>query len=319
MPAMPRMETRRARRSRAVAWSSSLSRRSSSSRPDERRLEAGRPAVPAPPGDDPHRPPGRDRQRLAAQLLVLDRLVDDRRLGRPDGRLAHEDGARRGATDWRREAVLTRSPATIPWPSAARVTAASPVITAPRTATVEPSGVRRWLTASSRSTAARTARSASSSRATGVPQTAITASPMNFSMVPAVAPDPLAGQREVAVEELADRLGVAVVGQGGEADEVGEQDADDPPLRRARRPPPGSPGPAWRAGGRRASRHDAGAGRRQDGAACPTEPVAGLGGVPQSGMPRRARCRTSGRTAGPPGSPFRSARRSSTRPGVAHV
>ena len=33
------------------------------------------------------------------------------------------------ATDWNREAVFTRSPATIPWSSASRVTAASPVRT----------------------------------------------------------------------------------------------------------------------------------------------------------------------------------------------
>ncbi|MFN8631009.1 MAG: hypothetical protein U0838_12045 [Chloroflexota bacterium] len=36
------------------------------------------------------------------------------------------------ATDWSRDAVLTRSPATIPCPEAPSVTAASPVITPAR-------------------------------------------------------------------------------------------------------------------------------------------------------------------------------------------
>ena len=80
-------------------------------------------------------------------------------------------------------AVLTRSPATMPWPVAPTVTAASPVRTPARrleSARSSPSA----RTASTRSSAARTARSASSSWAIGAPQTAITASPMNFSTVP---------------------------------------------------------------------------------------------------------------------------------------
>ena len=47
-----------------------------------------------------------------------------------------------------------------------------------------PTSCPRVETAATSSSAARTARSASSSVATGVPQTAITASPMNFSTVP---------------------------------------------------------------------------------------------------------------------------------------
>ena len=82
-----------------------------------------------------------------------------------------------------REAVLTRSPATMPWPSAPIVTAASPVRT-PAAREPERRASPSAATAATRSSAARTARSASSSFATGVPQTAITASPMNFSTVP---------------------------------------------------------------------------------------------------------------------------------------
>ena len=68
----------------------------------------------------------------------------------------------------------------MPWFVAPIVTAASPVSTP----------ARAWMpgpsvgTASTSSSAARTARSASSSCATGAPQTAMTASPMNFSTVP---------------------------------------------------------------------------------------------------------------------------------------
>jgi hypothetical protein len=79
-----------------------------------------------------------------------------------------------------REAVLTRSPATIPSPSAPIVTAASPVSTP---ALAWSPGSSSGIDAT-RSSAARTARSASLSVATGVPHTAITASPMNFSTVP---------------------------------------------------------------------------------------------------------------------------------------
>ena len=89
------------------------------------------------------------------------------------------------ASDCSRDAVLTVSPSTIPSPSAPSSTAAFPVSTPARTRssgipTSSPSAVTAWVSAS----AARTARSASSSRAIGVPQTAITASPMNFSTVP---------------------------------------------------------------------------------------------------------------------------------------
>ena len=91
-----------------------------------------------------------------------------------------------GAAPWRRAAVLTTSPATIPSPRsgrAPRATTASPVVTAARTATSRPSPRSSSMVSRMRS-AARTARSASSSCAVGAPKTAMTASPMNFSTVP---------------------------------------------------------------------------------------------------------------------------------------
>ncbi len=84
--------------------------------------------------------------------------------------------------------MFTTSPATIPSPCsgrAPRLTIASPVFTATRTARSWPG--RSLLSSVSASTIrspARTARSASSSWATGAPKTAMTASPMNFSTVP---------------------------------------------------------------------------------------------------------------------------------------
>ena len=79
--------------------------------------------------------------------------------------------------------MLTTSPDAIPSPSDGRApsdTSASPVFTA----------VRIWRSGASSPSASRiaiavrTARSASSSWAIGAPNTAITASPMNFSTVP---------------------------------------------------------------------------------------------------------------------------------------
>ena len=85
--------------------------------------------------------------------------------------------------------MFTASPATIPSPRARRFTATSPVTTPARAARPgSPDSAPSSATAATRSSAARTARSASPSVATGVPQTAITASPMNFSTTPPYRP-----------------------------------------------------------------------------------------------------------------------------------
>jgi hypothetical protein len=89
------------------------------------------------------------------------------------------------ANDSTREAVLTASPITIPVWTAPTSTAASPVRMPTRSCS---SGIDRRCASSATAVAmsrpARTERSASSSRATGAPQKAITASPMNFWIVP---------------------------------------------------------------------------------------------------------------------------------------
>ena len=146
---------------------------------DERRLEAGRAERPSRSCDDAERAPQLDRLGLALELCSP---ASSYATAASDARLvvsptSTEPGS---AELWIRDAVLTRSPATMPWPCAPSVTAASPLSTPARAFRLGSS----VGTAASSSSAARTARSASSSCATGAPQTAITASPMNFSTVP---------------------------------------------------------------------------------------------------------------------------------------
>ena len=89
------------------------------------------------------------------------------------------------AVDCTRAAVFTASPATMPSAVAPTVTATSPVTIPTRIASPgAPTSCPIAATAAASSRPARTARSASSSWATGTPQTAITASPMNFSTSP---------------------------------------------------------------------------------------------------------------------------------------
>jgi hypothetical protein len=179
MPAGPTTLTRRMRPSRPVAWKRSLSSRSSSSRPTN-----GASSVSERP-----RPPTSATTRIARQAgsgaalpfssrppadskaiaALADRMVCSSTRTVPGS-----------ATPCSRDAVLMRSPATMPWFVAFRVTAASPVRMPARAWMPGPSP----RTASTSSSAARTLRSASSSRAVGAPQSAMTASPMNFSTVP---------------------------------------------------------------------------------------------------------------------------------------
>ena len=122
-------------------------------------------------------------------------------------------------------AVLRTSPAAIGSPSGERsssVTKASPVFTAMRTS--RPSCSR---TQSRIASAARTARSGSSSCATGAPKMAITASPMNFSTVPPKRSRLAPKASVVRAQDRVDLLRVELLRARGEADEVGEEDGDD--------------------------------------------------------------------------------------------
>ena len=131
-----------------------------------------------------------------------------------------------GATLWSRLAVLTMSPATIPWSVAPRVTAASPVRIPTRTSmpgAQAPHGADEV--------------EARPDRPLGVVLVGDRGAPQGHDRVAdelldgaAVAADDLADGLEVAVLELADLLGVAPLGERREPDEIGEQDADEAAL-----------------------------------------------------------------------------------------
>ena len=89
MPAMPVTETRCALRSSAEAWNSSLTSRSSRSRPTKGASRPDRALRALAPGDDPHRAPELDRLEFALQLVGSCLGVDDRPLA----------GAARGLAD----------------------------------------------------------------------------------------------------------------------------------------------------------------------------------------------------------------------------
>ena len=147
---------------------------------DERRLERLGAVAAADLGDDPQGAPGRDRARLALEHLLAGRLEGDRLGGRALGRLADEHGPGRGD---RLEPAGRVDEVAGDHALVRRADGDGGLAGQDAGAGLDGSGpgVR---TASTSSSAARTARSASSSCAVGAPQTAITASPMNFSTVP---------------------------------------------------------------------------------------------------------------------------------------
>ena len=118
--------------SRPVAWKSSFRSRISSSRPTNGASSAS----------DRPRPPRSATTRMARQagtgadlpfsVLFAGGLERDRRAGGAHGRLADEDRRRAPRPIGACDAVLTRSPATMPWFVAPSVTAASPVSTPAR-------------------------------------------------------------------------------------------------------------------------------------------------------------------------------------------
>ena len=141
-------------------------------------------------------------------------------------RFSHEHGARRRHRLEPRGAELTRSPATMPWFVAPSVTAASPVITPARAWMGGPSA----CTASTSSRPARTARSASSSWAVGSAPDGHDGVADELLDRAAVAADHVRGKLEVARQRVAHVLGVALLGERREADEVGEEDGHQPTL-----------------------------------------------------------------------------------------
>ena len=128
--------------------------------------------------------------------------------------------------------MLTRSPATIPWPTAPMVTAASPVRTPARACDGRPEAAHGGHQLEG-----------GADGSLGVVLVAGRGAPDGHDGVAdelldraAVPLDDAARQLEVARQELAHLLGVAVLGQGGEADQVGEQDGDQAALGDGCRP-----------------------------------------------------------------------------------
>ena len=173
-------DTSRARCSRAGGVEQVLEQAQLVVAADERRLERLAPIAPATLGDDAHRAPRRD-----GRLLALEQpgrrpartrsrcprraIVDSPTSTVPGGATRLEP--RRGVDEVAGDHALVRG------------------ADRHRRLAGQHAGSRldaraKARTASTSSSAARTARSASSSCAIGAPQTAITASPMNFSTVP---------------------------------------------------------------------------------------------------------------------------------------
>ena len=153
--------------------------------PDHRRVEAHDPLDALADADEPVRGDGLG---LPLELERLDLLDVDVVADEPVGEVAEEDLLGAGAACSRRAATLTASPVTSRWPVDGSPATTSPVFTPVRTVRRTP----QCRSSSSFSTAcaccmpaaARTARSASSSCSLGRPNTAMIASPMNFSTTP---------------------------------------------------------------------------------------------------------------------------------------
>ena len=135
-----------------------------------------------------------------------------------------------------RAATLTASPVTMSSPRAiaSRPATTSPVLTPIRRPTSlscrAPTRSANDGKASRIASAARTARSASSSCACGTPKTARIASPMNFSVTPPCrSTSPLTSPKSSRLENP-QLLGIEPFAESRRAGEIGEQDRDDAPL-----------------------------------------------------------------------------------------
>ena len=187
-PAGPDTSTSRGTRRPAAAWNSSLTVRSSASRPVS---GASSPSTRcAPPTADSTRAARHNRCGSALPFSACSPASANSTAEETSRCVAPSASTCPGpAAACTRAAVFTASPATIPSPTAPSVTATSPVTTPARAARpAAPASDPSAATAATRSSAARIARSASPSVATGVPHTAITASPMNFSTTPPYRP-----------------------------------------------------------------------------------------------------------------------------------
>ena len=152
---------------------------------DQRRARVALRAAPG--AGDVDKPEGRHGLALALEVQRRHRLDLHRVADQLERLLADEDLAV-GAACSSRAATFTASPVTKPSPREGSPAMTSPVFTPVRAWSRTPQRSSSCSLSSSSavriSAAARTARSASSSRTEGMPNTAMTASPMNFSIAP---------------------------------------------------------------------------------------------------------------------------------------
>ena len=125
---------------RPCAWNEVLEQPELAVAPDERRLEPVAAPAAAALGHDADRPERRHRRRLALEHLLARRLVRDRLVRRRARSTRRRAPCPAGRPTGAATAVLTMSPATIPWFVAPSVTAASPVSTPARA--LEPAAER---------------------------------------------------------------------------------------------------------------------------------------------------------------------------------
>ena len=194
--------------------------------PDERRLEPRRRALAAPCGHDAERAPERHRLGLALELVLAGVRIHDRRLARPPRRLADEHGARLGRRLDPRGGVdeIARDHA-LPF-------------RAERDGGLAGEHAGACLRARRRARDRRDQLERGAHGALGVVLLRDRRAPHGHHGVAdelldraAVALDRSCARVEVAGEQLARVLRIAALGRGREADEVGEEDGDEPALR----------------------------------------------------------------------------------------
>ena len=292
IPPIPVTDTRRVRPSREVAWYRSFSRRSSASRPTNGASRTSDAAATATLGDHPQRSPHRDRCGLALEHVLARLLERDRGAGGAEGRLADEDGARRGDRLDPRGRVdhVARDHALVGGAQRDRRLAGEDARPRLDARAQDPDRVHEL--------------ERGPDRALGVVLVRGRRAPHGHDRVAdelldhaAVAVDDLAREVEVAGQRLAHELRVAFLGERREADEVGEQHRDEPPFRD--RPRLGTVPAAGASAGFDASRAGAPAswpthgGVAEGRAAVAAEPLSRLGdraaGRAARGEPRPAR------------------------------
>ena len=197
---------------------------------DEQRLEPAEAAFSLPRRDDPECLPQRRLPALAFELVLPGVRV------RPYASVARfvaspTSTVPGSAADWTRDAVLTRSPATMPWSHAPIVTAASPVSTPARASSA---GWRARHRCDELERGAHCPLGVVLARDRGAPDghDRVADELLDRS---SVALDDRLRLLEVEREELAGLLGIAILGGGREADEIREENRHQPSLRSGRR------------------------------------------------------------------------------------